>query len=203
MPQKQSLPQKENIVEKPINQRITSKPKVVRYDLYIRDTTVTFGNKPKRAIAVNGQIPMPTLTFTEGDTAEIYVHNELNEETSLHWHGLFLPNQYDGVPNLTQMPIKPHTTHLYKFAIIQHGTHWYHSHTGLQEQIGMYGSMILRPLTPRGGTSSQTGILRQTYPSARNVRRVGCQSVVQCRMFMVQRKYRARVHTTNPRGVTL
>ena len=89
MPQKQSLPQKENIVEKPINQRITSKPKVVRYDLYIRDTTVTFGNKPKRAIAVNGQIPMPTLSFTEGDTAEIYVHNELNEETSLHWHGLF------------------------------------------------------------------------------------------------------------------
>ncbi|MET3129194.1 CopA family copper-resistance protein [Arcicella rosea] len=118
-------------------------PKVVRYDLYVRDTTVILGKKPKRAIAVNGQIPMPTLTFTEGDTAEIYVHNELNEETSLHWHGLFLPNQYDGVPNLTQMPIKPHTTHLYRFKIIQHGTHWYHSHTGLQEQIGMYGSMIL------------------------------------------------------------
>ncbi len=143
IPQKQSWPQKENGLEKPSNQVTTSTPKVVRYDLYIRDTTVTFGNKPKRAIAVNGQIPMPTLTFTEGDTAEIYVHNELNEETSLHWHGLFLPNQYDGVPNLTQMPIKPHTTHLYKFPIIQHGTHWYHSHTELQEQIGMYGSMIL------------------------------------------------------------
>jgi FtsP/CotA-like multicopper oxidase with cupredoxin domain len=127
----------------PQKQSIADSPKAVRYDLYIRDTIVTFGNKPKRAIAVNGQIPMPTLTFTEGDTAMIYVHNELNEETSLHWHGLFLPNQYDGVPNLTQMPIKPHTTHLYKFAIIQHGTHWYHSHTGLQEQIGMYGSLIL------------------------------------------------------------
>jgi CopA family copper-resistance protein len=118
-------------------------PRTVRYDLYIADTTVTFGKKTKRAIAVNGQIPMPTLTFTEGDTAEIYVHNELNEETSLHWHGLFLPNQYDGVPNLTQMPIKAHTTHLYKFPIIQHGTHWYHSHTGLQEQIGMYGMFIM------------------------------------------------------------
>jgi CopA family copper-resistance protein len=118
-------------------------PKTIRYDLYITDTMVNFSGKTKRAIAVNGQIPMPTLTFTEGDTAEIYVHNELNEETSLHWHGLFLPNQYDGVPNLTQMPIKPHTTHLYKFPIIQHGTHWYHSHTQLQEQIGMYGSMIL------------------------------------------------------------
>ena len=118
-------------------------PRTVRYDLYIRDTIVNFTGKSKRAIAVNGQIPMPTLTFTEGDTAEIWVHNELNEETSLHWHGLFLPNQYDGVPNLTQMPIKPHTTHLYKFPIIQHGTHWYHSHSGLQEQIGMYGSFIM------------------------------------------------------------
>jgi CopA family copper-resistance protein len=117
--------------------------KIVRYDLYVKDTTVNFTGKPRRAIAVNGQIPMPMLTFTEGDTAEIYVHNELNEETSLHWHGLFLPNKYDGVPNLTQMPIKPHTTHLYRFAIIQSGTHWYHSHTGMQEQIGMYGSMIL------------------------------------------------------------
>ena len=118
--------------------------KVVRYDLYVKDTIVNFAGKEKRAIAVNGQIPMPTLTFTEGDTAEIYVHNELNENTALHWHGLFLPNKEDGVPYLTQMPIKPHTTHLYRFPIIQHGTHWYHSHFGLQEQIGMYGSMILK-----------------------------------------------------------
>ena len=117
--------------------------KLVHYDLYIRDTIVNFTGKEKRAIAVNGQIPMPTLIFTEGDTAEIYVHNELNESTSLHWHGLFLPNKEDGVPYLTQMPIKPHTTHLYKFPIIQNGTHWYHSHSGLQEQIGMYGSFIM------------------------------------------------------------
>ena len=117
--------------------------KTVRYDLYVKDTIVNFTGKPKRAIAVNGQIPMPTLTFIEGDTAEIWVHNELNEKTSLHWHGLFLPNKEDGVPYLTQMPIKPHTTHLYKFPIIQHGTHWYHSHSGLQEQIGMYGSFIM------------------------------------------------------------
>ena len=117
--------------------------KTVRYDLYVRDTIVNFTGKDKRAIAVNGQIPMPTLTFTEGDTAEIWVHNELDESTSLHWHGLFLPNQEDGVPYLTQMPIKPHTTHLYKFPIKQHGTHWYHSHSGLQEQIGMYGSFVM------------------------------------------------------------
>ncbi|WP_316747044.1 multicopper oxidase domain-containing protein [Pedobacter gandavensis] len=118
-------------------------PRTVRYDLYIADTTVTYGKKTKRAIAVNGKIPMPTLTFTEGDTALIYVHNKLNEETSLHWHGLFLPNQMDGVPFLTQMPIKPHSTYIYKFPIVQHGTHWYHSHSELQEQIGMYGAFIM------------------------------------------------------------
>ncbi|MEO6253728.1 MAG: heavy metal-binding domain-containing protein, partial [Ferruginibacter sp.] len=128
----------------PINTIVNNiPPRTVRYDLYIADTTVTFGKKTKRAIAVNGQIPMPTLTFTEGDTAEIYVHNNLNEETSLHWHGLFLPNRMDGVPFLTQMPIKPGETYLYKFPIVQHGTHWYHSHTGLQEQIGMYGAFIM------------------------------------------------------------
>ncbi len=116
---------------------------IVRYDLYVRDTIVNYSGKEKRAIAVNGQIPMPTLTFTEGDIAEIYVHNELKEDTSLHWHGLFLPNKEDGVPNLTQMPIKPGTTHKYTFPIIQNGTHWYHSHSGLQEQIGMYGMFIM------------------------------------------------------------
>ncbi|MDP1844082.1 MAG: multicopper oxidase domain-containing protein [Sediminibacterium sp.] len=117
--------------------------KLVRYDLYVKDTLVNFTGKTKRAIAANGQIPMPTLIFTQGDTAEIHVHNELNEATSLHWHGLILPNKEDGVPFLTQMPIAPKTTHIYKFPITQFGTHWYHSHSGLQEQIGMYGSMIL------------------------------------------------------------
>ncbi len=117
--------------------------KVVRYDLHIKDTLVNFTGKTKRAIAVNGQIPMPTLTFTQGDTAEIHVYNELKEGTSLHWHGLILPNKEDGVPYLTQMPIEPNTTHVYRFPIVQNGTHWYHSHSGLQEQIGMYGSMIL------------------------------------------------------------
>ena len=117
--------------------------KVVRYDLYVQDTIVNFTGKSRRAIAVNGMIPMPTLTFTEGDTAEIYVHNKLKESTSLHWHGLMVPNPEDGVPYLTQMPIEPNTTYLYRFPLIQNGTHWYHSHSGLQEQIGMYGSFII------------------------------------------------------------
>ncbi|MBC7847809.1 MAG: multicopper oxidase domain-containing protein [Flavobacterium sp.] len=145
-------------VNPPVKKRVVidEPPKVVRYDLYVRDTVVNFSGKSRRAIAVNGQIPMPTLTFTEGDIAEIYVHNELDEETSMHWHGLFLPNKEDGVPNLTQMPIPAHSTHLYKFPIIQHGTHWYHSHTELQEQIGMYGSFIMNKRTE--DTSFRKGI---------------------------------------------
>ena len=117
---------------------------VVRYDLHVRDSIVNFSGKEKKAIAVNGQIPMPTLTFTEGDIAEIHVFNHLKEGTSLHWHGLYLPNKEDGVPYLTQMPIEPGTEHVYRFPIIQSGTHWYHSHSGMQEQIGMYGSLILK-----------------------------------------------------------
>jgi len=117
--------------------------KVVRYDLYVKDTIVSFSGKDKRAIAVNGQIPMPTLVFTEGDTAEIHVHNQLKETTSLHWHGLQLPNKEDGVPFLTQMPINSNETYVYRFPIIQNGTHWYHSHSGLQEQIGMYGNFVM------------------------------------------------------------
>lgn len=130
--------------------------KTVHYDLTITDTIVNFTGKNKRAIAVNGQIPMPTLTFTEGDTAEIYVYNNLSESTSLHWHGLVLPNKEDGVPYLTQMPIKPNTTHVYRFPIVQHGTHWYHSHSGLQEQIGMYGNFVM--LKREGAINFRKGI---------------------------------------------
>ncbi|WP_292008738.1 multicopper oxidase domain-containing protein [Chryseobacterium sp.] len=118
--------------------------KTVTYNLYVKDTVVNYAGKSKGAIAVNGQIPMPALTFTEGDTARIVVHNLLNEGTSLHWHGLMLPNKEDGVPYLTQMPIKPHSTYTYTFPLIQNGTHWYHSHSGLQEQIGMYGSFTVK-----------------------------------------------------------
>lgn len=117
--------------------------KIVRYDLFVRDTVVNFAGKEKKAYSVNGQIPMPELHFTEGDTAEIYIHNELQTETSIHWHGLILPNEQDGVPYLTTAPIKAGTTHLYKFPLVQNGTYWYHSHTKLQEQVGMYGAFII------------------------------------------------------------
>ncbi len=117
---------------------------LVRYDLYVADTVVNYTGKERKAIAVNGQIPMPTLYFTEGDTAEIHVHNKMHHhETSIHWHGLLLPNEQDGVPYLTTAPIKSNSTHVYKFVIRQSGTYWYHSHTMLQEQVGMYGAIVI------------------------------------------------------------
>jgi FtsP/CotA-like multicopper oxidase with cupredoxin domain len=121
--------------------------KTIVYHLNVADTIVNYTGRNKRAISINGTLPAPTLYFTEGDTAEIYVHNSLKEETIIHWHGIILPNQYDGVPFLTTQPIKPGQTHLFKFPIIQTGTYWYHSHAGLQEQSGMYGALIFRKKT--------------------------------------------------------
>lgn len=118
--------------------------RTVRYDLHVTDTVVNFTGKEKKAIAINGQLPAPALYFTEGDTAEVYVHNHMHHETSIHWHGLLLPNEQDGVPYLTTAPIRSHSTHTYRFVIRQTGTYWYHSHTMLQEQIGMYGAIVIR-----------------------------------------------------------
>jgi len=113
------------------------------YNLYIGDTTVNYTGTPRPALAINGTIPAPTLEFTEGDTAEIYVHNETMMETSIHWHGVILPNQYDGVSYLTTAPIEPGETHHYIFPLLQHGTYWYHSHTMTQQQSGLYGAFII------------------------------------------------------------
>ena len=118
--------------------------KTVRYDLYVTDTTVNFTGKKRHGIALNGSIPAPTLTFTEGDTAEIYLHNKLKTATSLHWHGVILPNEQDGVPMLTTSMIPGGTTHLYKFPIVQNGTYWYHSHSGFQQQVGTYGALVFK-----------------------------------------------------------
>lgn len=126
------------------NGKVSFGGKTVRYDLYVKDTIVNFTGKNRRAIAVNGKLQAPTLYFTEGDTAEIYLHNMLKENTGFHWHGVILPNEHDGVPYLTTKPVKPGETHLYKFKVSQNGTYWYHSHEGLQEQIGMNGILIFQ-----------------------------------------------------------
>jgi len=124
------------------NGKVSFGGKTVRYDLYVKDTIVNFTGKNRRAIAVNGKLQAPTLYFTEGDTAEIYLHNMLKENTGFHWHGVILPNEHDGVPYLTTKPVQPGETHLYKFKVSQNGTYWYHSHEGLQEQIGMNGILV-------------------------------------------------------------
>jgi FtsP/CotA-like multicopper oxidase with cupredoxin domain len=113
------------------------------YHLYISDTTANFTGKNRPALAINGSIPAPTLYFTEGDTAEIYVHNTMMMETSIHWHGIILPNRYDGVSYLTTTPVKMGETHYYTFPVVQNGTYWYHSHTMMQQQSGMYGAIII------------------------------------------------------------
>ncbi|WPV66616.1 multicopper oxidase domain-containing protein [Chitinophaga sp. LS1] len=111
--------------------------RTVRYDLYIAHGHM------HHEMTINGGSPGPVLEFTEGDTALIYVHNQMGMETSVHWHGILLPNRYDGVSYLTTAPIKAGETHEYKFPVIQNGTYWYHSHTMLQEQSGLYGAIVI------------------------------------------------------------
>ena len=119
------------------------RPHRVVYYLTISDSTVNFTGHRRPTIAVNGSLPGPTLEFTEGDTAEIHIHNEMMMETSVHWHGIIIPNRYDGVPYLTSTPIKPMSTYNVVFPVVQNGTYWYHSHTMLQEQIGLYGAIVI------------------------------------------------------------
>lgn len=127
----------------------TATAALVEYDLHISEQIVSPAGKAVRGLTINGSLPGPTLRFQEGDRARIRVHNDLkHEETSTHWHGLLLPNEQDGVPHVTTPPILPGQVHTFEFTLRHSGTYWYHSHTHLQEQQGVYGSMVV---TPRGG----------------------------------------------------
>lgn len=122
--------------------------RLVEYDLTVAEQSWSPGDGVKaiRALTLNGGIPGPTLRFREGDTARIRVHNQLmGEETSIHWHGLLVPNLQDGVPYVTTPPIEAGTTRTFEFPLKHAGTYWYHSHTGLQEQRGVYGSIVIEP----------------------------------------------------------
>lgn len=119
---------------------------VVEYDLHISAQTQSPAGKPVRVLTINGSMPGPVLRFREGDFARIRVHNDLpDEETSTHWHGLLLPNREDGVPHVTTPPIRPGTTHTFQFTLKHSGTYWYHSHTQLQEQSGVFGGIVVVP----------------------------------------------------------
>jgi len=115
------------------------------YELTIERQQIDIAGRTAVGLTVNGGIPGPTLRFTEGDTARIHVRNELEEETSIHWHGLLVPPDMDGVPLISFPPIAPGATFTYEFPIRQSGTYWYHSHTALQEQSGVYGALVIDP----------------------------------------------------------
>ncbi len=115
------------------------------FDLTIDQAWVNYTGKPRLATVINGNLPAPTLYFKEGDTVTIRVKNQLKEQSSIHWHGILLPFEMDGVPGISFHGIDPDQTFTYQFPIKQSGTYWYHSHSGFQEQTGMMGAIIIEP----------------------------------------------------------
>ncbi|MDE2598427.1 MAG: copper resistance system multicopper oxidase [Rhodocyclaceae bacterium] len=115
------------------------------FDLVIDESMVNFTGTPRLATTINGTLPGPTLRWREGDTVTIRVTNRLNEPSSIHWHGIILPFQMDGVPGISFDGIPPGATFTYRFKVSQSGSYWYHSHSGMQELTGMYGGIIIDP----------------------------------------------------------
>ena len=118
------------------------------YNLIIDRQDIDVGGRHGESLTINGQLPGPTLHFKEGEQVTIHVTNKLKEDSSLHWHGLLLPAEMDGVPDFNNFPgVKPGETFTYSFKISQSGTYWYHSHSGGQEQQGLYGPIVIEPAT--------------------------------------------------------
>ncbi|NHO33619.1 copper resistance system multicopper oxidase [Acetobacter fallax] len=120
-----------------------------RFSLAVERVPVVAGGRRMTGTGINGSLPAPTLRWREGDTVEIAVTNRLDETTSLHWHGIRLPADMDGVPGLSFAGIRSGATFTYRFPVRQSGTYWYHSHSGMQEQTGLYGALVI---DPAGGT---------------------------------------------------
>ncbi len=115
------------------------------FDLTLSDTPMNLSGRVSRTTCVNGSIPAPTLRWREGTTVTLRVHNTLPTSSSIHWHGVILPFNMDGVPGISFPGIPPGETFTYQFPIRQSGTYWYHSHTRFQEQTGLYGAIIIEP----------------------------------------------------------
>ena len=118
------------------------------FNLRIGATDVNVTGHARTALTINGSMPGPLLRWREGDTVALNVSNDLEEETSIHWHGILLPANMDGVPGLSFMGIQAGSSYRYQFTVKQHGTYWYHSHSGFQEQRGVYGSIAIDPREP-------------------------------------------------------
>ncbi|WP_373480696.1 copper resistance system multicopper oxidase [Geminocystis sp.] len=127
---------------------VSAKEKNVEEDiinLQVEKTEITIGDVITMGYTVNNSLPAPTIRLKEGQTATIKVTNNLKEDTSIHWHGLILPANMDGVPGVSFRGIKPKETFTYQFPVTQNGTYWYHSHSGMQEPLGHYGAIIIEP----------------------------------------------------------
>jgi CopA family copper-resistance protein len=142
-----ALPFSKNILAQAISNNLTLLSGKV-FDLTIDYKTVNMTGKETRATVVNGILPGPVLRWKEGETVILRVTNNLDVDSSIHWHGLILPPEMDGVPGISFDGIKPGTTFVYKFKVQQSGTFWYHSHSGFQEQTGMYGAIVIDPKDP-------------------------------------------------------
>ncbi|WLG92370.1 copper resistance system multicopper oxidase [Pseudomonas cucumis] len=118
------------------------------FDLYIGETPVNITGNPRTAMTINGGIPGPLLRWREGDTVTLRVKNKLKDTTSIHWHGILLPANMDGVPGLSFHGIEPDGMYVYQFKVRQNGTYWYHSHSGFQEQSGVYGPLVIDAKEP-------------------------------------------------------
>ncbi|MCU0736072.1 MAG: copper resistance system multicopper oxidase [Methylotetracoccus sp.] len=118
------------------------------YHLSVEQRSVNVTGNARPAVLVNGKLPAPTLRWREGEEVTLYVTNRLSEPTSIHWHGILLPYQMDGVPGISFPGIAPGTTFIYRFPVLQNGTYWYHGHSGLQEQAGLYGALLIDPQEP-------------------------------------------------------
>ncbi|WP_368495623.1 copper resistance system multicopper oxidase [Pseudomonas fulva] len=118
------------------------------FDLYIGELPVNITGAARTAMAINGSVPGPILRWREGDTVTLRVRNRLKQDTSIHWHGIILPANMDGVPGLSFHGIAPDGMYEYKFKVHQNGTYWYHSHSGFQEQSGVYGALVIDAKDP-------------------------------------------------------
>lgn len=115
------------------------------FELSVGQSAVNITGRPRTALTVNNSLPGPVLRWREGDTVSLRVRNHLDQATSIHWHGILLPANMDGVPGLSFAGIEPGGSYLYQFTLRQSGTYWYHSHSGLQEQAGVYGAIVIEP----------------------------------------------------------
>jgi len=129
------------------------------FDLQIGETPVNITGAARTAFTVNHSLPAPTLRWREGDTVTLRVGNSLEADASIHWHGILLPANMDGVPGLSFHGIRPNEAYLYRFQVRQGGTYWYHSHSGFQEQRGVYGALVIEPREPSPVTSDREHVI--------------------------------------------